>query len=114
RGASRLSGAGLRIAREAGLRSLDLEVHGHGQLDTDRVALVARPIEGHPLLEVVDRLVELVRPEMELLVGVGLHEMEIVPVPEDVLHGPPLELCAGPLRTRLERALDRLTALDIA
>ena len=39
--------------------SVDHEVDRDRQLDAERLALVAGPVEGHPVLEVVDGVVEL-------------------------------------------------------
>ena len=58
-GRGRLAGAGLRVAGEAGLGLGDHQVDGHRQLDADRLALVAGPVERHPVLEVLGRLAEL-------------------------------------------------------
>src|SRR5262245_54904231 len=55
-GRRRLAGAGLRVAGEARFRVDDLEVDAHGELDADRLALEARPVEGHPVDEVLLRV----------------------------------------------------------
>ena len=111
---ARLARAGLRVAGEAGLGLGDLEVDGDRQLDADRLALVARPVEGHPVLEVLGGLAELVGRQDELVVGVGVHEVEVVAVAVQELDGPLLHRGARPLRPGLERALDGLAALDVA
>ena len=48
-----------RVAGEAGLGLGDDEVDGDRQLDADRLALVARPVERHPVLHVLRRVAEL-------------------------------------------------------
>src|SRR4051794_24073082 len=109
-----LAGTGLRVAGEPRLRLDDLEVDGHGKLDADRLALIARPIEGHPILEVLRGLAELLAGQDELVVRVVVHEMEIVAVSVQVLDRTLLHRRARPLRSGLERPLDSLAALDVA
>ena len=110
-----LRAPGLRVAGEAGLGLDDREVDRHRQLDADRLALVARPVERHPVLEVLRRS----RPswsagEHELVVRVGVHEVVVVAVAVQELDRPLLHRRARPLRPGLERALDGLAALDVA
>ena len=45
-----LPGTGLRVAGKAGLGLADDEIDGHRQLDADRLALVARPVQVVPSL----------------------------------------------------------------
>jgi hypothetical protein len=45
-----LPGPGLRVAGQAGLGLADGEIDGHRQLDADRLALVARPVQVIPSL----------------------------------------------------------------
>ena len=97
-----------------GLGLDDLEVDRDRQLDADRLALVARPVEGHPVLQVLGGLAELLGGQDELVVRVVVHEMEVVAVAVQELDGPLLHRRARPLRAGLERALDRLAALDVA
>ena len=52
--------------------------------------------------------------EVELLVGLVLHEVEVLAVAVEELHGPLLEDGARPLLAGLEGTLDGLAALDVA
>ena len=109
-----LASAGLRVAGEARLRLDHCEIHGHGHLDPDRLALVARAIERHPVLEVLRGLTQLIGREDELVVRVVVHEVEIAVVAVEELDRPLLHGGARPFRPGLERALDGLAALDVA
>ena len=109
-----LRAPGLRVAGEAGLGVDHLEVDRDRQLDADRLALVARAVEGHPVLEVLGGLAELVGGEHELVVRVGVHEVVLVAVAVQELDRPLLHRGPRPLRPGLERALHGLAALDVA
>ena len=109
-----LAGTRLGVAGEAGLGLGDDQLDGHRQFDADRLALVAGPIERHPVLEVVRGLTELPRGQHELVVRVAVHEVVVVAVAVEELDGALLHRRARPARPGLERALDRLAALDVA
>src|SRR5262249_11367628 len=66
------------------------------------------------LLQEADDVVELLRREAELVVGLGLHEVEVVAVAVQELHGPPVDLGPRPAVAGLERLLDRAALLDVA
>ena len=94
--------------------SVDQEVDGDRELDAERVALVARPVEDHAVLQEVDDVVERLGPQAELLVGLGLHEVEVVAVAIQELDRAAVDLRARPALARLERLLDGAALLDVA
>ena len=96
-----------------GLGLGDQEVDRDRQLDAERLALVARPVDGHALLEEADRRRRASPRGGELVVGLGLHEVEVVAVAVQVLHRALLDLGARPALAGLERLLDRAALLTL-
>src|SRR5439155_20732335 len=113
-GGRRLSGAGLGVAGEAGFGVAHDEIDGHRQFDADRLALVGGSVQPHPVLEVVDGVTELGRRQAELVIRVGVHEMEVAAVAVEELDRAPFHRSARPFGSGLEGPLDRLAALDVA
>ena len=90
------------------------EVDRDRELDAERVALVARPVDGHAVLQEADGVVERLGPQAELLVRLGLHEVEVVAVAVQELDRAAVDLGPRPALARLERLLDRAALLDVA
>ncbi len=78
-----------------------------------RFALVCGAIDGHAFDEVVGGVAELLGGQVELVVGLVLHEVVVVAVLVQELHRARFEDGPRPLLRGLERALQGAAALDV-
>src|SRR3954454_21974608 len=103
-----LGAAGGAVALQARVGVLDDELHGHGQLDVERGAVV----DGHDDLGVLEQVVRAVADglgrHVDLVVGVAVHEDEVGAVLVQVGHRPLVDVGRLDLGAGVERLVDDL------
>ena len=99
-----------RVALQARLGVGDLQLDGRGHVDVERVAIVQSDGGDLVLQKVVLGLADHVLAEVELVVGVGVHEHVRLAVVVQVLHLATVDLRGLHLRVRIEGAVDDLAA----
>src|SRR5690242_19291718 len=109
----RLGAAGRAVALQARLGVGDLEDDRRGQLDVEHAAVVGGDLGGLVLEEVVRDAADGGLGDVDLVVGVAVHEDEIAAVLVQVLHVATVDVRGLDLDARVERPVDDLAGQDV-